>query len=414
MIAADLSQLAKVTYVMAKRHQFGPDFPSRIRRMQELIMARSGIDEFYEIMRLILAKYYAESAGNDVLPDLAECNRLLNLHRGEISDALDGITVLQTPPDVFQEIAQVFGDASISGQDFTALDDAFEQLTSRAYKSDKGQYFTPRHVVDMCVQALDPKPGETVCDPACGSAAFLKSAYSFAIHKHGAAPALYGFDYSHRATQVARVVSLIGTGKAIQVAQVDSLKFPDGNSDPDATIEGHMDEGFPGFDVILTNPPFAGDVSASEFSRDYELAHYFQRKLERDVLFVERCIRLLKIGGRMAMVLPDNKFSARAFRDLRLFIAKNASIDAVVSLHRYTFLPHTSQKACVLFVTRRAADYSPSDSLIRFYRSDRPGKTSNGSAVFRDPALINQRPFVSLDHDLEEIAADIRRHTCAA
>lgn len=400
---------------MAKRHQFGLDFVSRIRRMQEIIMANSGVDEFYEIIRLILAKYFAEDQGISELPDKVICDNLLSQHASELAFILDGVFELQTPESIFDEVRRVFGTTSIHGQDFTALDQAFEQLTSRSYKSDKGQYFTPRHVIDMCVEAVDPKPGELVCDPACGSAAFLKSAHTYGMEHHGSAADLYGFDYSHRACQVAKVVSLIGTKGAIAVSQVDSLRLPERAllHEKDDTIESLMGPGFPGFDVILTNPPFAGDVSAETFANSYDVARVSSRRLERDVLFIERCIRLLKVGGRLAIVLPDNKVSSRAFREVRLWLGKNSAIKAVVSLHRYTFLPYTSQKAAVIFAIKQSPALSPYESDVHFFRSDAAGKSSNGSAAYRLDADHDAPAYQSLDHDLDQIAPRIRSILCA-
>ena len=400
---------------MAKRHRYGLDFVSRIRRMQEIIMANSGIDEFYEIIRLILAKYFAENEGLTELPSKERCDELLAAHGEEVAFILDGVLTLQTPAPVFEEVRAVLGQASIHGQDFTALDQAFEQLTSRSYKSDKGQYFTPRHVIDMCVEALDPKPGELVCDPACGSAAFLKSAHTYGLEKYGAASTLHGFDYSHRACQVAQVVSLIGTKGAIKVEQVDSLKLPNRSllDGEEGTIESLMGAGFEGFDVILTNPPFAGDVSAEGFAASYDVARVSSKRLERDVLFIERCIRLLKVGGRLAIVLPDNKISSKAFRDVRLWLGKNSEIRAVVSLHRYTFLPYTSQKAAVIFAIKQSPALSPYDTEVHFFRSDEAGKSSNGSPVFREGRDPEEKAYISLAHDLDEVAPRIRSVMCA-
>lgn len=401
---------------MAKRHQFGLDFVSRIRRLQELIMANSGVDEFYEIIRLILAKYFAEGEGQSELPDKADCDSLLVQHGPEIAFILDGILELQTPSDIFAEVQHVFGKASIRGQDFTALDQAFEQLTSRSYKSDKGQYFTPRHVIDMCIEAVDPKPGELVCDPACGSAAFLKSAHTYTLDRYRSSAGLFGFDYSHRACQVAKVVSLIGTKGAIRIEQVDSLRLPDRNllDEQQETIETLMGKDFLGFDVIITNPPFAGDVSAESFANNYDVARIGNKRLERDVLFIERCIRLLKVGGRLAIVLPDNKISSRAFRDVRLWLGKNSEVRAVVSLHRYTFLPYTTQKAAVIFAIKQAPSLSPYDSQVCFFRSDISGKASNGTAVYRKDADPEQPAYRALDHDLDQIAPQVRTVMCAS
>jgi type I restriction-modification system DNA methylase subunit len=400
---------------MSKRHQFGLDFVSRIRRMQEIIMSSSGVDEFYEIIRLILAKYFAEGRNAAGLPDKPVCNALLRDHGAEIAFIVDGVLEVQTPDHIFEEVRQVLGEASVSGQDFTALDHAFEHLTSRSYKADKGQYFTPRHVVDMCVEALDPKPDELVCDPCCGSAAFLKSAHTYQLARYGEIGGLYGFDYSHRACQVARLVSLIGAGGAIAIEQVDSLRLPGRTllTEGDATVERLMGTSFTGFDVILTNPPFAGDVSSETFAQEYDMARSAGKRLERDVLFIERCIRLLKVGGRLAVVLPDNKVSSRQFRDVRLWLGKNSHVRAVVSLHRYTFLPYTTQKAAVLFAERQPPALSPYDAQVHFFRSDAAGKSSNGSPVYRPNADPGAPAFQSFAHDLDEIAPRIRSVMCA-
>lgn len=378
-------------------------------------MANSGVDEFYEIIRLILAKYFAEGEGLTELPDKPSCDKLLLAHGPEIAFILDGVLALQTPDGIFEEVRQVFGKTSIKGQDFAALDQAFEQLTSRSYKSDKGQYFTPRHVIDMCVEALDPKPHELVCDPACGSAAFLKSAHTYGLETYGKSAELYGFDYSHRACQVAKVVSLIGTRGELKIEQVDSLRLPEraateGRQD---TVEGLMGPDFEGFDAILTNPPFAGDISSEGFAQEYDIARTASKRLERDVLFIERCIRLLKVGGRLAIVLPDNKVSSRVFRDVRVWLAKNSAIKAVVSLHRHTFLPYTTQKAAVIFAVKQSPSLWPYDSAVHFFRSDAAGKASNGAPVYRVGGDASEPAYKSLDHDLEQIATQIRSVMCA-
>lgn len=379
-------------------------------------MARSGVDEFYEIIRLILVKYFAELSGRQTLPSRVDCDRLLKHHAAEVAEILDGVLVMQSPEDLFPELQSIFGTVSIVQQDFTALDQAFEQLTSRSYKSDKGQYFTPRHVVDMCVRAVDPKPGETVCDPACGSGAFLKSAHTYGMMMYGKAASLHGFDFSHRACQVAKTVSLVGAKGDIQIAQLDSLRLP-GRSVTDASgisIESLMGNKFEGFDVVITNPPFAGDMGTESFVGDYEIASIYGGRLERDVLFVERCIRLLKNGGRLAIVLPDNKVSGRSFRDLRQWLGRHALIKSVVSLHRYTFLPYTGQKAAVIFAVKRPPAMDAYNSEVLFFRSDKPGKTSNGSFVYRPGSDPTGPPYEVLDHDLDEATGAIRRGLCVA
>ena len=151
-----------------------------------------------------------------------------------------------------------------------------------------------------------------------------------------------------------------------------------------------------GFDAIVTNPPFAGDVAAADYAADYTTARDGQDRVEKDVLFLERCINLLRKNGRLAIVLPDNKVSAKKFAGLRSWIIHNHKIIAVVSLHGYTFKPHTSQKAVVVFLQKGAPDNARD---IRFYRSDVPGKTSTGELIFEQGKVV---------HDLDEIAADLK------
>ena len=245
---------------------------------------------------------------------------------------------------------------------------------------------------------IAPRDGETGCDPACGSGAFLRACDAFASRKRRRV-ALHGYEISHRAARVGALMSFLASGDRFVVEQLDSLLTK--SSAPRAgayTIEDSLrKQRRTAFDFIVTNPPFAGDVAAVAYEADYETARNGSARIERDVLFLERCLSLLADGGRLAIVLPDNKVSARKFDGLRRWLLDRARIVAVVSLHAWTFKPHTSQKACVVFLTRtRSTKARP----IAFYRSDRPGKTSRGVPVLHDGVV---------DHDLGEIAQDIAK-----
>src|SRR5690606_4707309 len=137
---------------------------------------------------------------------------------------------------------------------------------------------------------------------------------------------------------------------------------------PVLTVEDFMHdqlESFEGFDIIATNPPFAGDVSDASFAEYYETANLTRGRVERDVLFLERCKNLLRPGGRLAIVLPDNKFSASKFAKLREWLLQHMVVVAVVSLHSYSFRPFTSQKTSVLFAMRRDESCGSAPSAVR-------------------------------------------------
>ncbi|MEL1299419.1 HsdM family class I SAM-dependent methyltransferase, partial [Neisseria gonorrhoeae] len=103
-----------------------------------------------------------------------------------------------------------------------------------------------------------------------------------------------------------------------------------------------------GFDVLMANPPFAGDIKQSDMLSPYDLAHKKDGKLERavarDLLFIERNLDFLKPGGRMAVVLPQGRFNNSSDQMLRTFIMERCRILAVVGLHPNTFKPHTGTK----------------------------------------------------------------------
>ena len=254
---------------------------------------------------------------------------------------------------------------SLTGKDLHVLDGFFEYLVSKGAKGSKGQYFTPRHVVEFCVQVLRPTKDETVCDPGCGSGGFLlhtlnfirdREGFSKAELQHYCSKKLWGFDIDGRAVRVAKTLMLLaGDGKA-NIIKLNSLLRPDmGDLFPSIHPKDTNTEGFLtiedvcrsrrrrhiGFDVILTNPPFAGELRERHILDGYKVS-YGKSRVERDVLFIERCIELLRPGGRLGIVLPHNKFAGTAFRSVRERLVDQTRILGVVGLGRNTSVIHQS------------------------------------------------------------------------
>ena len=155
-----------------------------------------------------------------------------------------------------------------------------------------------------------------------------------------------------------------------------------------------------GFDIILTNPPFAGELRERHILDGYR-ASYGKTRAERDVLFIERCIELLRPGGRLGIVLPHNKFAGTAFRSVREQLVDQTRILGVVGLGRNTFLPHTHQKTSVLFIQRRKkGELRRLDESIFFAISEKPGKDSKGRYLLRQESPTDGSVWSSVDHDL--------------
>ena len=110
------------------------------------------------------------------------------------------------------------------------------------------------------------------------------------------------------------------------------------------------------FDILMANPPFAGDIKESRILHQYDLGFKnngkAQSKVGRDILFIERNLDFLKSGGRMAIVLPQGRFNNTSDKYIRDFIAERGRILAVIGLHGNSFKPHTGTKTSVLFVQK--------------------------------------------------------------
>jgi type I restriction enzyme M protein len=397
-----------------KRHGFNAgDWDTIATRLDEIICAHTGEDPFDEALKLLVAKLTHEWSGGNDANFLSGCtgqdalslvNRLLSIASERWRGILEpGSSCHLGGPDLLR-CAELLRNASLLNGDLVGLDTMFEFIVNKAAKGQKGQYFTPRYVVDAAVKMVAPGPGELVADPACGSAAFLRRTLAFQPDAR-----VFGFDQDHRATRVSRVMMVASNQPASRVMRIDSLQRPQpsllANERP--IVEDIVRVTYPkfnGFDVIVTNPPFAGDVG-NEFDGTYELAG--TRRVERDILFLERCVELLRPGGRLAIILPHNKVGGSQWAFAREWLLRHMRVVGVVGLGRNTFQPHTSQKACLLVAVKRHKPLArpPRDEDIVFFVSQLDGKDARGRVVFRS----GQTGIV--DHDLDEAVEPVLKAT---
>jgi type I restriction enzyme M protein len=173
------------------------------------------------------------------------------------------------------------------------------------------------------------------------------------------------------------------------------------------------------FDVLMTNPPFAGDIKDTRLLNQFDLAKKedgkWSNKVGRDILFIERNLEFLKPGGRMCIVLPQGRFNNTSDEYIRKFIADKARILSVVGLHSNTFKPHTGTKTIVLFLQKWNDDPNVGvlcqhldDYPIFFATSQNGGKDSSGEYIFKlgpdGQPIQDEHGHMVVDHDLNEIA----------
>ncbi len=364
--------------------------------LEELVLGNAGVDPFEEIFKLIYAKLYDEWRGindpsyqleffvGDRSPEQVKkaITSLLEGAKREWQGVFEPTDKIELKNDHLKVCVSFLEKIKLFNSNLRIIDEAFEYLIPQVSKKKEGQFFTPRPVEDMVVEMLNPKTNEFVIDPACGSAGFLlhsvmwvaggmisgkplsESARNFAQTK------IYGIDFAKKAVKIAKAINLIvGDGKS-HVYKDNSLapntwedetksglrgrllRFSD---DPQKDRENQSKYLFFDFDVLMTNPPFAGTVKERDILRLYNLAEKngkWVNNIGRHILFLERSIQFIRPGGRMAIVLPQGLLNNTNAENIRRFVIDEARILAVVSLHGNTFKPHTGTKTSVLFLQK--------------------------------------------------------------
>jgi len=367
--------------------------------LEDLVLANAkGIDDsFDEVFKLVYAKLYDEWAA----VNLKERNRKIQFRiygesPSQLYDKINGLfgkainqwrgvfatneKIILTPSHL-QVCVSFLQGVKLFNANLQVIDDAFEYLSTTVAKKSKGQYFTPRWVIDMCVKMLDPKIDEKLIDPACGSSGFTVHSIFWVAGEQFTAEGLprpiveyagnnvFGIDSSPKAVKIAKALNLIAGDGKTNIYELNSLDSPTWDDTGKAAFrnmltryENRADDQdnqrnfkFFDFDVLMTNPPFAGPIGEKDILRQYKLADKKGKpvaKLGRDILFIEKCLNFLRQGGRCAIILPQGRLNNSSDIYIRNFILERAKLLAVVGLHGNTFQPHTGTKTSALFIQK--------------------------------------------------------------
>lgn len=435
-----------------------------IKEMEDEVLASAGVDSFEEIFKLIFAKLYDELiCANDKTAYLQFRNsgdtdfELKEKIQGLFDDAKkkwegvfpEGSKILLSPSHLAVCVSTL-QDIKLFNNNLEVVDDAFEYLMSKAQKGEKGQYFTPRYVIDMCVKMMNPTVNDKIIDTACGSSGFTVHSI-FKVWKEirlskGLEPGenftaserttdernfvrdnVFAIDFDEKTVRVARTLNLIAGDGQTNVLHLNTLDYSRWNEvTKQEDWNDIYNEGFKklkklqpkgiddfskfNFDLVMANPPFAGDIKEQTILSHYELAKNdkgkWQKKVGRDILFIERNLNFLKPGGRMAVVLPQGRFNNSSDKYIRDFIAERCRILAVVGLHGNVFKPHTGTKTSVLFVQKWDEELCPKkdDYPIFFATMQKPSKDNSGEKIYvkdenGEIKLDSHNHFI-VDHDL--------------
>jgi type I restriction enzyme M protein len=241
----------------------------------------------------------------------------------------------------------------IQAEDRDTERELFDYMLGKMTKGGMGQYGTPQHIAQLMVEMMTPHPDDFICDPACGTAGLLVAASQYVRRRHPKMVAdaerrkhfdesmFHGFDHDRTMVWIGDMNLLLHGVEKPDMRQRDSLAADDG---------GDVGQ----YSLVLTNPPFAGTRDLEQTSG--ELVRVVStRKIE--LLFLAAVLRLLKAGGRAAVIVPEGVLfgSTRAHIEMRRRLVEEHKLEGVVRLPTATFRPYAGISTAILIFTKTNA-----------------------------------------------------------
>ncbi len=425
---------------------------------------------FFELLKVIFCKiederdipkpleFYAQS-GERNNPDgqltvkkrISKIFERVKLKHGKIFDANDEIKL---HPRSLAYIVSELQKYSLLNTHIDIKGKAYEEIVGSNLRGDRGEFFTPRNVMKMVVEMVNPQIDEKVLDSSCGTGGFLVTAMTHVIQKlevefsndmgiprkewdsdtirafqdrisEMAKNCFFGFDINPdlvKATKMNMVMNNDGSGN---ILQTNSLLPPHEWKDEFKSklaealnVEKESIRNFKSLeflDVIVTNPPFGSKIPIKdkEILEQYELANIwendkkkgtwtktdrYQSSVPPEILFIERCIQLLVPGGRLGIVLPDSILGSPGLGYIREWLIQNTKIIASIDLHVDTFQPRNGTQTSVLILQKKTQTEKDNeqktgnmaDYSIFMAMVEKVGHDKRGTPIFKRDAEGNE------------------------
>lgn len=367
-------------------------YDEKYTRPDDIINFRAGVDEKPE----------------EIKSRILEIFDLVKKKYQDVMDSTDKIMLDAKSLSYVVGELQLF---SLTDAERDAVGDAFEVFIDHALKGGQGQFFTPRNVVKMTIDILDPSTEDLIIDPACGSGGFIIECLrhlwnkveeeglkykwpqnEIEIEKQKVAiDKIRGIDKDYFLGKVCKAyMAILGDGRGGIFCE-NSLDLP---SNWATKTREKIQLGT--FSIVVTNPPFGKkiNVEGEKLLSQYEIGYKWKNNKKDGVwekgkikdkeapqyLFIERCIHLLKPGGKMGIVLPDGIFGNDQLGYIRNIISDNCQIVAVVDVPKETFMPHTSTKTSILFV-KKLTEKSEKDYPVFMAVAEKCGHDRRGNTL---------------------------------
>jgi type I restriction enzyme M protein len=261
----------------------------------------------------------------------------------------DAIFMMPTPR-VLANVVDQLDDIDMADRDTKG--DLYEYMLGKiATAGENGQFRTPRHIIKLMVDMTAPVPKDVICDPACGTAGFLIAAsehlvehHSDAIYKNATArrhfneDTFHGYDFDTTMLRIGSMNMLLHGVENPDIRWKDSLAQTD-NDDAEK------------YSLILANPPFAGNLDYESTAKDLQ---QIVKTKKTEILFIALFARLLQIGGRAAIIVPDGVLfgSSKAHKTIRKLLIEDQKLDAIISMPSGVFKPYAGVSTAILLFTK--------------------------------------------------------------
>jgi type I restriction enzyme M protein len=286
-----------------------------------------------------------------------------------------------------RRIVELFESYDLSLTAFDVKGEAFEYFLSDTFTGGLGEYFTPRNVVEFMVEAVDPKIGETIVDPFCGTGGFLIFAFDVVGSKIRVQDfsdeekerwrlelsnrSLSGTDWKERTSQACKMNMMVHGDGSPGIFKAHGL----------TDVPGHIEEGE--FDICLTNPPFGSMEKDKAILDTFELGAG-RKSQDRMVLAIERTLRLLKPkpGARMAIVVAEGLLDNSSDRYVRDYIKVHAHVRGVIGLSKATFEGYGAKaKTSILLLEKKVEPDDGEQDDVFFAIAENTGYAPNGAQI---------------------------------
>ncbi|QVI29635.1 SAM-dependent DNA methyltransferase [Mycolicibacterium neoaurum] len=283
--------------------------------------------------------------GQQVFPFLRELRGEGSTYSEHMKDARFTIP----NPALLSRVVDMIDEIPMADRDTNG--DLYEYLLSKiASAGVNGQFRTPRHIIATMVAMMNPQPADEICDPACGTAGFLVAAADYVREKHPNvltdtkqrkhfhASMFHGYDFDSTMLRIGSMNMLMHGVEAPDIRYRDSLS------------EGASEDADK-YTLILANPPFAGSLDFESTSKDLQRV---VKTKKTELLFLALFLKLLKPGGRAAVIVPDGVLfgSSSAHKEIRRLLVEDQKLDGIIKLPSGVFRPYAGVSTAILLFTK--------------------------------------------------------------